>query len=132
MKRVCRWFSSKIWFLDMYMEWNKFLHMSIFLNWQLCNLPNSQKKKLKRNKTDHISEIETKTKTQFYSGRKWNRELIVNKSRKKNLAFFCYFTIDGFGDLCQQQNLISFCAYEVLKIIKMSCNTLIFKQRLYI
>ena len=47
-------------------------------------------------------------------------ESIVNNSSLYNRC--CLF---GFGDFCQPQNLISFCAYEeILKIIKIRCNTL--------
>ena len=61
-------------------------------------------------------------------------ESIVNKSRAENIIPFRHYIYNrcclfGFGDLCQPQNLISFCAYEVLKIIKMRCNTLTIQQR---
>ena len=52
---------------------------------------------------------------------------IINKSRAENLISLRHYTIDVaylvsvFG---QPKNLISFYAYEVLKIIKISCNTL--------
>ena len=60
------------------------------------------------------------------------RELIINKLTRENLILFCHSSLYNrcflfsFGDLCQPQKLIYFCAYEILKIIKMSCNTLIF------
>ena len=59
-------------------------------------------------------------------------ESIVNKLREENLIPFLHYTIDVFYlvlVICQPQNLISFCAYEVLKIIKMRCNTLALQQR---
>ena len=77
--------------------------------------------KQKRERKHNFIEVENEI---TYEG--W----IANKSRAKNLIHFRHFTIDvclsGFGDLCQPQNLIFFCAYEVLKIIKMSCDTLTF------
>ena len=43
-------------------------------------------------------------------------ESIVNKSRAENLIIFSSFynqcCLSGFGDLCQPQNLVSFCAYK--------------------
>ena len=53
------------------------------------------------------------------------------ESRKPNSfsSFYNRCCLSGFGDLCHLQKLISFCAYEVLKIIKMRCNTLTFQQR---
>ena len=53
------------------------------------------------------------------------------ESRKPNPFSSLYnrYCLFGFGDSCQPQNLISFCAYEILKIIKMSCNVLILQQR---
>ena len=61
------------------------------------------------------------------------RESIVNKSRVENLIHFLHFRIDVaylvFGDLCQPENLIFFCACEILKIIKMYCNTLTLQQQ---
>ena len=52
------------------------------------------------------------------------------KSRKPNplSSFHNRYCLSSFGDLCQPQNLISFCSYDVLKIIKMNCNALTFQQ----
>ena len=56
------------------------------------------------------------------------------ESRKPNPLSSLYnrWCLFGFGDLCQPQNLISFCAYEVLKVIKMRCNTLTLQQQWFI
>ena len=53
------------------------------------------------------------------------------ENRKPNLLLSLYnrYCLFGFGDLYQPQNLISLCACEVLKIIKMTCNTLTLQQR---
>ena len=53
------------------------------------------------------------------------------ESRKPNPLSSLYHLccLFGFGDLCQPQNLIFLCAYEVLRIIKMRCNMLTLQQR---
>ena len=67
-----------------------------------------------------------RTKAQIYRVRKWNHLWRVNskqiESRKPNLllSFYSWCCLSGFYNLCQPQNLIYFCAYEILKIIKMS------------
>ena len=77
-------------------------------------------------------------KTQFYKSIKWNHLWRVNSKQIESIklnslsSFYNWYCLSGFGDLCKQQNLISFCAYEVLKIIKMSCNLLTLQQRWYI
>ena len=49
----------------MYLEWNKFLQMSVFLNLDLSNSQNLHKK-LKNNNKIHIIETKTRAKAQFY------------------------------------------------------------------
>ena len=48
------------------------------------------------------------------------------ESKKPNHFILQSMLLIWFWDLCQFQNLISFCAYGIIKIIKMSCNTVIF------
>ena len=85
-----------------------------------------------------MNERKTRTKAQFCRGKKWNHLWRVNskqiESKKPNPLSSLYneCCLFGFGDLCQPQNLIFFCVYEVLKIIKMRCNTLTLQQRWYI
>ena len=60
----------------------------------------------------------------------------VKKSRAENLISFCHFTIDvaywfWWFVLAVKLNFF-LCAYAVLKIIKMSSNTLNFQQIWYI
>ena len=49
-------------------------------------------------------------------------ESIVKKSRAENFnslsSLYNRCCLFNYNDLCQLQNLISFCTYEVLKIIK--------------
>ena len=58
-------------------------------------------------------------------------ESIVNKSRAENLILFRHFTIDVaylVFVICVNCKTLFFFAYEVLKIIKISCNTLTLQQ----
>ena len=69
--------------------------MSIFLNWHLCNPPNSQKKLNKETKLISVKQkqerkhnfIEVKNEIIYAKS-------IVNKSRAENLIHFRHFTID--------------------------------------